>query len=114
MLTLQLVVLGFRTAETLFLLMFVAMAGWITVAMFKMPHRIEEQDDGTYVLVSPLKRYAIRAEDIESIRPVPNQIGILRLDYRGGRVTLLNQFDGFHEFIASLKSKNPSVELKGV
>jgi hypothetical protein len=30
-----------------------------------------------------------------------------------GRVVLVNQFDGFHEFLTALEATNPSVEIRG-
>ena len=51
--------------------------------------------------------------EIESIKPYSSQFGFLIVRTSGGKIRLLNQFDGFHDFILKLKTANPAVELRG-
>jgi len=63
--------------------------------------------------VTGLNPVIVPAQDIMSIRPERCQIGFLIVRHRHGRVRLFNQFNGFHEFLSVLRSRNPGVELYG-
>jgi hypothetical protein len=51
--------------------------------------------------------------EIQSIKPERSQFGFLVIRHTGGKIKILNQFDGFHEFIADVKGNNPLIELRG-
>jgi hypothetical protein len=70
-------------------------------------------EDGYIEFICLVRRKSLAARDIRSITPDAGQIGIPAIRTDQGRVRILNQFDGFHEFIAWLKMSNPSVELRG-
>jgi hypothetical protein len=53
------------------------------------------------------------AMEIESIKPQGGKFGFLVVRTSQGKINLLNQFDGFHEFIIQLKASNPSIEIRG-
>jgi len=52
--------------------------------------------------------------EIISIQPAPRQIGYLLIRYGTGKLTLINQFDGFHELIAYIKAANPTMKVTGI
>ena len=82
--------------------------------VLRIPYRIEvTEHDGHLELISLLRRKRIVARDTRSITPDAGQIGFLTIRTHQGKVRILNQFDGFHEFLAWLKAHNPSVELRG-
>ena len=45
--------------------------------------------------------------------PDSGQLGFLTIKTGYGKVRILNQFDGFHEFLLWLKTNSPSIELRG-
>lgn len=79
----------------------------------RFPRRIELHEDGRVVFRGPLRRLELRVTEISSIKPGGNQVGFLVVKHSRGRLYLLNQFDGFHELLTSLKQANPSIELRG-
>ena len=81
--------------------------------VLRVPHRIEVTDDGHVEFVSLVRRKRVVAREIRSIAPDSGQVGFFTIKTDQGKIRILNQFDGFHEFIAWLKSNNPSVELRG-
>jgi hypothetical protein len=93
---------------------FLAVAGfngyyWVLL----IPHTIEVVDDGYVEFVSLVRKKRVATRDIRSIVPYAGQFGFLTIRTDHGKVLLLNQFDGFHEFLSWLKMNNPSVELRG-
>jgi hypothetical protein len=93
---------------------FLAVAGFNTYYwVLRIPHRISVADDGHIEFISFVRKKRLTARDIRSIAPDAGQIGFLTVRTDQGKIRILNQFDGFHEFIAWLKTNNPSVELRG-
>jgi hypothetical protein len=90
-----------------------AVVGVLWYRVLTIPHRIEVFPGGRVAFVSLLRQIRILPVEVESIKPASNQIGFFILKHRGGRVLLLGQFDGFHEFLSGLKVSNPHVELRG-
>jgi hypothetical protein len=86
--------------------------GFGVVLSGRIPTRIELAGDGRIRFRGLLRRIEVQATEIESIKPRA-QLGLLSLKHSGGRILLINQFDGFHEFLVALKGLNPSVELRG-
>ena len=87
--------------------------GLIWFKILTIPHRIEVLPDGLATFVSIARRIQVAPHDVESIKPAGNQIGFYVLRHAGGKVLLVGQFDGFHEFLSNLKAANPRVELRG-
>jgi hypothetical protein len=97
-----------------FALLWTGIIGIVGYQLFSIPYRIAVNEQTSEVeFVSLLQSKRWRATDIISIKPVRGQVGFLAVTSRVGKVKLLNQFDGFHEFIAWLKAHNPSVDLRG-
>jgi len=84
---------------------------WIWV--LTIPYRIRVDDLGVIELKSIVRTRTLNPADIISIQPDIAQLGFLILKHRGGKIRLIHQFDGFHEFLNHLKSVNPSITLRG-
>ena len=74
---------------------------------------ISVSETGEITFISLLRRRSVSGGEIESIKPDRGQFGFLVVRAANRKIRLLNQFDGFHEFIINLKAINPSVELRG-
>jgi hypothetical protein len=95
-------------------LFWLVMAGWAWwYYVFSIPYRISVAETGEITFSSLLRRNRITAADIKSIKPKGGQIGFLVVRTSHGKIRVINQFDGFHEFIADLKAANPSIEIRG-
>jgi len=104
----------FRDPQTrLFGLIWLAVVGALWLKVLTIPHRIEVKSDGSFTFVSLLRRIPVSPQSVGSIKPAGSRLGFFVLKYSGGRITLLGQFDGFHEFLSELRSSNPGVELRG-
>lgn len=77
------------------------------------PYRIHVDPTGEITFVSILRKRRVMAMEIESIKPQGGKFGFLVVRTSQGKINLLNQFDGFHEFITQLKASNPSIEIRG-
>lgn len=97
----------------LFGLFFFGMIGWFLYYIYSIPHKILVSESGHIEFISGLRKKRVAAHEIESMQPDTNQFGFLRLKTKKGKIRILNQFDGFHEFIIALKIINPSVKLRG-
>lgn len=97
----------------IFVLFWFALVAWVWFKTLRWPRRIVIHDDGRIEFINALGTVAIALQDIVAIRPDPGQLGVLTLVHASGKLQLLNQFDGFHEFLSRLKKANPSVELRG-
>jgi hypothetical protein len=51
--------------------------------------------------------------EINSIKPYGSQFGFPQIKTNTGKIRLLKQFDGFHDFLLNLEIVNPTVEIKG-
>jgi hypothetical protein len=89
------------------------MAAWFWYFISSLPYQIKVYGNVEIEFVSLLHRRGISPMDIVSIRSYGSQIGFLLVKTNCGKIKLLNQFDGFHEFIANLKAANSSIELRG-
>jgi hypothetical protein len=92
---------------------FLIMAAWFCYFISLLPYQIKVHGYVEIEFVSLLRRRRISPMDIVSIKPYGSQFGFLLVKTNRGKIKLLNQFDGFHEFIANLKAANPSIELRG-
>jgi len=87
--------------------------GWWWYWVSSIPHKILVHETTEIEFISVLRRRRVKTTEITSIRPESSQFGFLTIRHSGGKIRLLNQFDGFHEFITLLKQDNPSIELRG-
>src|SRR6266436_691399 len=96
----------------------VAFLVMLVVALFtaymwlRIPFEITERDDNIMEFRSVLRRVAISPVEIKSVRAKRYALGFIDVRHSGGTVNLLSQMDGFHEFVSTLKSLNPSIEIK--
>ncbi len=97
----------------------VAFLVMLVVALFtaymwlRIPFEITVRDDCVIEFRSVLRRVAISPIEIKSVRAKRYALGFIDVVHEGGTVHLLSQMDGFHEFIATLKSLNPAVQIQG-
>ncbi len=62
---------------------------------------------------SPSPSLSISPVEIKSVRAKPYALGVVDVVHQNGRVHLLSQMDGFHDFISTIKSLNPEVKIEG-
>jgi hypothetical protein len=92
----------------------ILIAGWNFYYIFSFPHRITLSDTDEILFTSLLRSRKISVAEIKSIKPDPSQFfGFLIIKTQNRKIKILNQFDGFHDFILNLKVKNQSIELRG-
>ena len=82
-------------------------------AVLSVPHTIKVSENGSIEFVSFVGAKRVQSRDIRSIKPYGGRVGYLMIRTDHDRIRILNQFDGFHEFIARLKETNPRVEIRG-
>ena len=98
----------------LFAIIIIILIGWIFYYICSFPHRITVSETGEITFISLLRQRRTSIAEIESIKPDPSQFfGFLVIRTQNKKIKILNQFDNFHEFIFNLKSKKPSIELRG-
>lgn len=87
--------------------------GYFGFQAFSLPQSIVLREDDLLEFRAPIRTRTIPIADLESIEPVPNQFGFFKIKSSRTSVTVLMQFDGFHELVATLKAKNPKLSLLG-
>ncbi len=97
----------------IFALFFLAAAAWVWWRHLRMPRRIVLHADGRIEFVSPVRRVVLTPHDIVLIKPDNHQFGFLVVKWASGKLTLLNQFNGFHELLTYIEAVNPAVEIRG-
>ena len=88
------------------------MVSWYGYLILSLPHTITVSESGQVEFISIIRKCQTSLREIESIKPA-SQFGFLVVRTATGKFGILNQFDGFHDFIVRLKTANPTVELKG-
>jgi hypothetical protein len=92
---------------------------WLAGALFvaymwlRIPFEIKTHDDTSIEFRSVFRRTIISPIEIKSVCAKPYALGFVDVVHQNGRVHLLSQMDGFHDFITTLKSLNPAVKIKG-
>jgi hypothetical protein len=79
----------------------------------RFPFEIRIRDDNVIEFRSIFRRVAISPNQIEAVRAKRYALGFVDVVHEGGKVHLLNHIDGFHDFIATVKSLNPAVKIQG-
>jgi hypothetical protein len=79
----------------------------------RFPFEIRVRDDTVIEFRNVFRRIAVSPMDVKSVRAKPFALGFVDVVHQGGTVHLLNQMDGFHDFISTLKSLNPAVRIQG-
>jgi hypothetical protein len=88
-------------------------AAWSLYFVSSTPYKIKVYGNIEIEFISLIRKRRVSPVDIVSIKPYGSQFGFLLVKTNRGKIKLLNQYDGFHEFIANLKAANPSIELRG-
>ncbi len=94
-------------------LLLLGIAGWNWYWVLSFPHKIFVSDSGKIEFISVMRKKQLTSQQIKSIKPALTQIGFLVIRTSLGKIRIVNQFDGFHEFIFNLKNSNPSIEIHG-
>ena len=77
------------------------------------PFEIKVRDDNFIEFRSLFRRIALSPNEIKAVRAKRYALGFVDIIHEKGKVHLLNQMDGFHDFISTLKSLNPSIKIQG-
>lgn len=93
----------------MFLVILLFSLWWI----LSLPSRITLAADGTVEFISRWRQWTVRAEEIRSLKPEGSHLGFLVVRTDRGKIRILAQFDGFHDFLTRLKARHPTVELRG-
>lgn len=88
-------------------------ASLISYFWLRIPFEIRIRDDSSIEFRSLLQRTIISPSEIKSVRAKPYELGFVDVVHNRGTVHLLSQMDEFHEFISTIKSVNPAVEIQG-
>ena len=92
---------------------------WLCGALFvaymwlRIPFEIKIDDANMIEFRSILRRATVSPHEIKSVRAKRYAVGFVDIAHQGGRVHLLSQMDGFHDFIFTIKSLNPAIEIEG-
>ena len=92
---------------------FLGWVAWFCYFISSIPYKINAYGASEIEFISLTRNRRVSPVDIISIKPYGSQFGFLLVKTNRGKIKLINQFDGFHEFIAKLKVANPSIELRG-
>lgn len=76
----------------------------------KMPYVIQVTHDNAIEFKSLIKRIIVSPHDIVLIKAANGQVTIRHLN---GKIRVAQEMNGFCDFVCTLKSINPSIELKG-
>jgi hypothetical protein len=79
----------------------------------RFPFEIRVPDDTVIEFRSVFRRIAVSPMEIKSVRAKSYALGFVDVVHQRGTVHLLNQMDGFHDFLFTLKSLNPTVRIQG-
>ena len=77
------------------------------------PYKLTIRDDHCVEFKSLLRTVVIASHEIKSIKAQILQPGMAELKHEKGRIQLALQFDGFYEFLGTLKKLNPDIEIRG-
>ena len=98
------------------LLFGVLVAGLLSLYLFRIPFEIGFTDEPMIELRSWLRTQTLSPYEVISIRTGgwndPRALNMV-IKYKGGKLCLSNSFSNFRDFLLTLKSLNPSVEIKG-
>jgi hypothetical protein len=94
-------------------ILWLGIVGWYWYWILSMPHTIGVSESGNVEFIGVTRTRRTTLREIKSIKPYTAQFGFLLVKTGSGKIRILNQFDGFHDFIIRLKTANPAVELRG-
>jgi molybdopterin/thiamine biosynthesis adenylyltransferase len=90
---------------------FVMLVMWFLT--LRPPYRLTIRDDHRVEFKSLLRTVVIASHEIKSIKAQVLQPGMAELKHERGKIQLALQFDGFYEFLGTLKKLNPDIEIRG-
>ena len=99
--------------EKWFLSLWFCGLGWVWYSYLKMPIEIKISSENSIEFRSVLKPVRLSPQEIKSIKAMPLSPGFINIRHTKGTVRLINQMDGFYDFVSTLKSLNPSIQVKG-
>jgi hypothetical protein len=85
----------------------------IAMQWWRLPTRIQLFEDGRVRFESWVRKTEVNVGDICAIKPGSWSPGYLDVTTRRGKIRILTQYEGFHDFIARVKQLNPTVEIRG-
>ncbi len=109
---------GDGTAGGLFtmLLVGVVAAGALALCFLRLPFEIGFTEEPMIEFRSWLRTFTLSPYSLISIRTGgwrdPRAVNVV-IKYKGGKMCLSNSFSNFRDFLLTVKSLNPSVEIKG-
>lgn len=77
------------------------------------PVEITVDESGRVYFRSPIRQVTLDAKDIQSIKAGAFFTWEVCIEHRGGFIDLKRRMEGFNDFVATLKSINPAIEVKG-
>ncbi len=89
--------------------------GAVAVGVYKqatMPYGIAILDSGLVRFLGAFRTSEVAAADIRSVASLGGSF--IQVKHVGGRIMMLNQITGLHEFLTELKRVNPTVQIKGL
>ena len=90
---------------------FVILVMWFLT--LRLPYRLTIRDDHCVEFKSLLRTMVIASHEIKSIKAQILQPGMAELKHEKGKIQLALQFDGFYEFLGTLKKLNLDIEIRG-
>jgi hypothetical protein len=114
MLTVVVPILVIRDGAVFLLPVFLAIAGWNWWVVMTLAYRIVIHDDGVIEWVALGRRVKTLPEDLQRIAPDrTGSIGFFTATHARGKIRFINQITGFHEVLVHIKTRNPTVALRG-
>lgn len=95
---------------------FIILLGFVLLNAYmwlRFPFEIKIHDDNKIEFHSVFRRVILSPGAIQAVRAKRYALGFVDVIHEKGKVHLLNHIDGFHEFLATLKSLNPTVKIQG-
>jgi hypothetical protein len=92
---------------------------WLGVLVFmwyrvlSLPLKIVHHPDDRLEFRSIIRNISVQIRDLQIIEPVRSQFGFFYIRHSGGKIFVLIHFDGFHELLTNIKSKNPNIQFLG-
>lgn len=85
---------------------------WALKRYVTMPHTIEIIDDGFIKFIGAFHTTTLAPSAVVSVKAFAGQF--VYLHHSNGKILMLAQFTGFHEFLMHLKQANSQVAMHGV
>ncbi|HET7584988.1 MAG TPA: hypothetical protein VFK13_08775 [Gemmatimonadaceae bacterium] len=87
-----------------------AMMAWGIYRTSSMPHTIQVTNTGTIRFVGIFRSFAVEPGEVTAIR---GRGQMIEIRHAHGKIFILNQVTGLHEFLSDLQRVNPAVQIRG-